>query len=143
MKIFDITRTLQPGMATWPGEPGPQLTPLKRMATGDAADVSHLALGVHTGTHVDAPCHFISGGAGIESLPLDALIGPARVVGIENKDAIRVAELERGELDGVQRVLFRTRNSDEWTESSFKEDFVYLDPEAAKWLVEHGIRLVG
>jgi len=143
MKIYDVTRTLKPGMATWPGEPGPQLTLLKRMAAGEAADVSHLALGVHTGTHVDAPCHFIPGGAGVESLPLDALIGPARVVGIENKSAIRVAELERCELDGAQRVLFRTRNSDEWTGASFKEDFVYLDHEAAKWLVEHGIRLVG
>ena len=141
--IYDITRTLRPGMATWPGEPGPIVTPLKRMADGHPADVSHLALGVHTGTHVDAPGHFIPGGAGVESLPLDALIGPARVVGIEHKGAIRVEELERHGLEGVPRVLFRTRNSDEWSESTFKEDFVYLEPEAARWLASHGTRLVG
>ena len=141
--IYDITRTLRPGMATWPGEPGPELTPLKRMADGHPADVSHLALGVHTGTHVDAPGHFIPGGAGVESLSLDALIGPARVVKIEHEGAIRVDELERYGLEGVPRVLFRTRNSDEWSESAFKEDFVYLEPEAARWLADHGTRLVG
>jgi arylformamidase len=141
--IFDITRTLHPGMATWPGEPGPEITPLKRMADGHAADVSHLALGVHTGTHVDAPRHFIPGAAGVESLPLDALIGPARVVAIEHEGAIRVEELKRCSLEGVERVLFRTRNSEEGSESAFKEDFVYLEPGAARWLIDHGTRLVG
>ncbi len=143
MEIYDVTRTLQTGMATWPGEPGPALTPIKRMSTGHPADVSHLALGVHTGTHVDAPRHFIEGAAGVESLPLTALIGPARVVGIKHEGAIRVEELERSGLEGVQRVLFRTRNSEEWSDSVFKEDFVYLDPEAARWLVNRGTRLVG
>jgi arylformamidase len=76
MKIYDVTRTLSPGMPTWPGEPGPEVTLIKEMAAGQPADVSHLALGVHTGTHVDAPRHFIPGGAGVESLPLASLIGP-------------------------------------------------------------------
>jgi arylformamidase len=130
-------------MATWPGEPGPELTLIKEMAAGHPADVTHLSLGVHTGTHVDAPCHFIPGGAGVEALPLTALIGPARVVSIEHEGAIQVAELERAGLDGVERVLFRTRNSDESTDAEFKEDFVYLDPEAARWLADYGTRLVG
>jgi arylformamidase len=143
MQIYDVTRTLQSGMATWPGEPGPELTLIKQMSAGQAADVSHLSLGVHTGTHVDAPRHFIPGGAGVESLPLTALIGPARVVGIQHEGAIRVDELERAGLDGVERVLFRTRNSDEWSGAEFREDFVYLDPEAARRLVERGTRLVG
>jgi arylformamidase len=143
MQIYDVTRTLQSGMATWPGEPGPELTLIKQMSAGQAADVSHLSLGVHTGTHVDAPRHFIPGGAGVESLPLTALIGPARVVGIQHAGAIRVDELERSGLDGVERVLFRTRNSDEWSGAEFYQDFVYLDPEAARWLVKRGTRLVG
>jgi arylformamidase len=143
MQIFDVTRTLQAGMATWPGEPGPELTLIKQMSAGQVADVSHLSLGVHTGTHVDAPRHFITGGAGVESLPLSALIGPARVVSIQNEGAVRVEELERAGLDGVERVLFRTRNSDQWSDSVFKEDFVYLDPDAARWLAERGTRLVG
>jgi arylformamidase len=143
MQIYDVTRTLQPGMATWPGEPGPELTLIKQMSAGQAADVSHLSLGVHTGTHVDAPRHFITGGAGVESLPMSALIGPARVVSIQNEGAVRVEELECAGLDGVERVLFRTRNSDQWSDSVFKEDFVYLDPEAARWLVDRGVSLIG
>jgi arylformamidase len=142
-RIYDVTRTLRPGMATWPGEPGPEVTMIKEMAAGHAADVSHLSLGVHTGTHVDAPGHFIPGAAGVESLPLAALVGPARVVAIEHARAIGVEELERAGLDGIERVLFRTSNSDEWSESEFREDFVYLEPEAARWLVERGARLVG
>jgi arylformamidase len=143
MRIYDITRTLRPGMATWPGEPGPELTLIKEMVAGHPADVSHLALGVHTGTHVDAPRHFIPGGAGVESLPLTTLIGPARVVSIADDRAIRVDELERAGLDGIERVLFRTRNSDEWSDAVFKEDFVYLEPDAAQWLASRGTRLVG
>ena len=130
-------------MATWPGEPGPDVTLIKQMSAGQTADVSHLALGVHTGTHVDAPCHFIPGGAGVESLPLDALVGPARVVAIQHKAAIHVEELERLGLDGVERVLFRTRNSEEWSETEFKESYIYIDPRAAQWLVDHSVRLVG
>ena len=143
MQIYDVTRVLQPGMPTWPGEPGPELTPIKQMSAGQPADVSHLALGVHTGTHVDAPRHFIPGGAGVESLPLTTLVGPATVVGIEDQSAIKVDELERSRLDGVERVLFRTRNSDEWLDSAFQEDFVHLEPEAARWLASRGTRLVG
>jgi arylformamidase len=143
VQIYDVTRTLQAGMATWPGEPGPDVTLIKQMSAGDSADVSKLALGVHTGTHVDAPCHFIPGGAGVESLPLTAMMGPARVVGMRHERAIRVDVLERLGLDGVERVLFRTRNSDNWSDSAFKDDFVYIDPEAADWLSKHGARLVG
>jgi arylformamidase len=143
MQIYDVTRTLHPEMATWPGEPGPTLTPIKQMALGHPADVSHLALGVHTGTHVDAPSHFIPGGAGVDATPLDALVGPATVVWIKNEGAIQVAELERTELQGAERVLFRTRNSDDGAAGDFKENFVYLDGDAARWLVSRGVCLVG
>ena len=141
--IYDVTRALRPEMPTWPGEPGPEVRLIKEMAAGQPADVSHLSLGVHTGTHVDAPKHFISGAAGIESLPLEVLIGPARVVMIEHDEAIRVDELEQMGLNGVERVLFRTRNSDEWSDTAFKEDFVYIEAEAASWLASGGTRLVG
>jgi len=113
------------------------------MSAGDTADVSHLSLGVHTGTHVDAPRHFIPGGSGVESLSLEAMLGPARVVQVEHEATIEVSELERLGLEGVQRVRFRTRNGDAWHESEFREDFVSLAPEAASWLVAHGMTLVG
>jgi arylformamidase len=143
MAIYDVTRTLHPGMPTWPGEPGPELTLIKEMAAGHSADVSYLSLGVHTGTHVDAPRHFIPGGASVESLPLEALIGPARVVSIRHQGAITVEELGSAGLEGIERVLFRTRNSDEWSDSAFKDDFVYIEPEAAQWLADRGTLLIG
>ena len=143
MTLYDVTRTLSPGMPTYPGEPGPEITPLKQMAAGDIADVSHLALGVHSGTHVDAPCHFIPGGAGIDQIPLEKLCGPARVVQIDDHDAVTVAELKRAGLSGVERVLFRTRNGELWNDAAFRQDFVYIAPEAAEWLVARGTLLVG
>jgi arylformamidase len=141
--IYDVTRTLEAGMPTWPGEAGPELTSIKSMAAGDAADVSHLGLGVHTGTHVDAPKHFIPGGDGVESLPLDVLIGPARVVAIRDPSQIGTQELQEARLEGVERVLFRTRNSEEWSDVQFREDFISLSPDAGKWLTDHGTKLVG
>ncbi len=143
MRIYDVSRTLESGMATWPGEAGPVLTPIKLMSLGHTADVSHLSLGVHTGTHVDAPKHFIPGGAGVETLPLAVLIGPARVVNIRHTGAIQTEELEQANLAGIERVLFRTRNSDDWSDEDFKQDFVHLEPDAALWLQSHGIKLVG
>jgi arylformamidase len=143
MEIYDVTRALKPGMATWPGEPGPELTLIKEMALGHPADVSFLSLGVHTGTHVDAPRHFIPGGSDVETLPLAALIGPARVVTIEDESAIRAEEIEGAHLQGIERVLFRTRNSDYGPDAPFVTDFVHLDPTAARLLVDLGVRLVG
>src|SRR5919109_3402354 len=107
-KFIDITLPLTPAMQVDPGEPGPELTPLSRIADGDPANVSHLCLGTHTGTHVDAPRHFIEGGADVAAMSLDSLCGPARVVGIKDRVAVRRAELEG--IDAVERVLFRTRN---------------------------------
>jgi arylformamidase len=143
MPLYDVTRTLIEGMPTYPGEPGPELTSLKRIADGDPANVSRLSLGVHTGTHVDAPVHFFEGAAGAETLPLDALCGPVRVVGIDDPEAVRVPELERAGLDGVQRVLFKTRNGELASDPSFRRDFVSIGPEAAEWLVARDVRLVG
>ena len=143
MRLFDVTRALTPNMPTWPGEPGPELTPLARIAEGGPANVSRLTMGVHTGTHVDAPRHFFDGAPTVESLSLETLCGPARVVRIDDPRAIRVAELERAGLDGAVRVLFRTRNSDLWKDGEFRKEFVFIEPDAARWLVDHGVRLVG
>lgn len=143
VSFIDVTLPLAPGMPVWPSEPAPQLTPLSSIANGDPANVSRLTLGTHTGTHVDAPRHFIEGGRTVEALPLAALCGPARVVPIQDRTAIRVAELEKIPLDGVMRVLFQTRNSALWNERGFRTDFVYLEPDAATWLVKRGVQLVG
>jgi arylformamidase len=120
------------------------LDPVHRIASGGPANVSKVCMGTHTGTHLDAPLHFFDGAKTAADLPLDALIGPAVVVGVQADDAIRANDLARIDLPaGTQRVLFKTRNSALLRRSQFSRDFVYLDPSAAHWLVERGARLVG
>jgi arylformamidase len=142
--MYDVTMTLTGDLPTFPGEPGVTLEPVHRIANGDPANVSKLSMGTHTGTHLDAPLHFFDGAPTVADLPLDALIGPALVVDIQLADTIRAHDLERIDLpSGIQRVLFKTRNSALLRQSQFSRDFVSIDPSAAHWLVERGVRLVG
>jgi arylformamidase len=144
MRLFDVTVPLRPGMPTYDSEPGPELAPLHRMARGDPSDVSVLSLGSHTGTHVDAPSHFLPGADGVESLPLDALMGPAFVVDLQESHEITHAQLARAGLPvGAQRLLLKTSNSALWDDPNFRTDYVALGEEAAEWLVRCNVRLVG
>ena len=147
MHIYDISVAITPGETpTYPGDPGIEVGSWSAIARGDPANVSVLNFGAHTGTHVDAPAHFIEGAPGIISLPLDALVGEARVVEIPS-DAGAVGEnhVRSESLRGATRVLFKTRNSAFWEDrrGRFREDFAYIEPEAARALVEAGVRLVG
>ncbi len=145
MTLVDVSLTIRPGMVVYPENPGPVLLPVQRIAEGAEANVGRLDTGLHTGTHVDAPRHFVEGGAGAEALPLDALVGPAVVVDArevgERLDASAVARLAIPE--GTERVLLRTRNSDLWGRGAFVEDFVAVEASGARALVEQGVRLVG
>jgi arylformamidase len=143
-QVYDITLTLAGDLPTFPGEPGVTIEPVHRIASGGPANVSMVCMGTHTGTHLDAPLHFFDGGQTVADLPLDALLGPAVIVSIQVADAIRANDLARIDLPaGTQRVLFKTLNSALVRQSQFMRDFVYIDPSAAHWLVERGIRLVG
>jgi arylformamidase len=144
MAIIDISVPVRPGMIFWDGEAAPVVERVSSIAAGDGYNLSRLVLGAHTGTHVDAPRHFIEGGASVEQLPLAALIGPALVV-----DARSVAEeidaemVEREVVAGTERVIFATRNSELWDRDGFTNDFVGASPSASALLVERGARLVG
>ena len=142
VEILDISVAIRPGMVTYPGDPTVQLERVSALADGAAANVSRLDFGVHTGTHVDAPAHFIDGAPAAETLPLHVLVGPVRVVdatGVtERLDNEALAELELAE-----RVLFKTRNSALWEQDSFVDDFVSLTGGGAQALIERGVRLVG
>lgn len=147
MSIYDISVPVAPGVTpTYPGDPGIEVGAWAAIARGDAANVSVLHFGAHTGTHIDAPAHFIEGAPGISSLPLDALVGEARVVEIP-ADALVVEEshVEEASLRGARRVLFKTRNSGFWATAGgrFREDFTFIAPGAARALVARGVRLVG
>jgi arylformamidase len=140
MEIFDVSIPIRPGMITYPGDPQVQTERVVSIEQGDVANLTRLDFGVHTGTHVDAPLHFIDQGAGADALPLDVFLGPCQVV-----DAT-AAEGEIGpELvpQHVERVLFKTRNSELWKRDTFDEGFVRIGVAAAERLVENRVRLVG
>lgn len=146
MRIHDVMVTLRPDMPTWPGEKGPSVEPLKRIARGDSSSVSLVSFGDHTGTHVDPPIHFVEGGNAVDQLPVDALVGPCRVVAYGEDDPISAKWLAgAGIPGGTERVLFKTRNSRLWADGghAFDEHFIALDETAARWLVEAGVKLVG
>ena len=147
MRIYDISVAIAPGETpTYPGDPGIKIESWASMASGDAANVTVLHFGAHTATHVDAPAHFIEGAPGFSWLTLDAFIGEARVVELpDDVGAIDAGHVAAHDLQGVARVLFKTRNSGFWKNSGgrFREDFTYLAPDGARALVESGVRLVG
>lgn len=147
MPIYDITVPVAPGETpVYPGDPGIKFEAWSSISRGDPANVTVLRLGAHTGTHVDAPAHFIEGAPGLASLPLDALVGPARVVEIPaDAEAVGEEHVGAGALGGASRVLFKTRNSAFWESPGgrFREDFAYITPGAARALAAAGVRLVG
>lgn len=131
-------------MVVWPGDAPFERADTLEIAAGGACNLSQFSTTAHIGTHMDAPRHFLQGAAGMESLPLDAVIGPARVIPIHDTEAIRVAELEPHGLMKGERVLFKTRNSDIcWTSDHFQSKFIYIPPETAQYLVERGVQTVG
>ena len=141
---IDVSVPLRSGMVHWPGDPPASITRALDMNHGAACNVSQLSLGAHTGTHMDAPVHFFSNGAGIDTMPLDATIGPARVLAIADPTAVTVAELQTQHIARGERILFKTRNSARsWVNDLFIEDFVYIAHEAAQYLAQIGVQIVG
>jgi arylformamidase len=147
MTISDITLTLSPNLPSWPGDPAVTLERVRKIEEGANANVSRLDMGVHNGTHVDAPVHFVPGEFGVDRLDLNILVGPALVVELPDEvDTITASVLQTTSIpSGTKRVLFKTRNSKIWAnrESGFQTDFVGVEVDAAEYLVAIGIELVG
>ena len=145
MKIFDISVPVRPGMIIYEGDPDLELERWESMAEGASANISRLSLGVHTGTHVDAPLHFLDDAPGTEGIDVARLIGPAVVVdGMELDGAIDADALAGLHIpEGAERVLLKTPNSRLWEQGTFTRDFVRLDGSGAGWVVERGIAVIG
>lgn len=147
MKIIDITAVTHPGFVTWNGgEQGYSLTRIARIAEGSVCNVSVIEVGAHTGTHIDAPYHFIHGGKTVESLDLNVLVGPVVVVDLTGILKIEAAHLERQNLlAGTTRIILKTDNTVRRLidDQTFHTDYVGVAPSAAHWIVDHGIKLVG
>jgi arylformamidase len=144
MTFYDVTVPLSNDLPTYPGDPGVEIAEWRSLSKGDSANVSVVNFGAHTGTHVDAPAHFIDGAAKIESLPLDSLIGECVVIEVPKEifvvdEAFVTANVPVGSI----RVLLKTRNSEFWKTTQFHTDFTYLDLGAATWLRDQGAKLVG
>lgn len=144
MHLYDITVPISPRLPVYPGDPAVTLTPVAQLQWGDAANVSQITLSSHTGTHLDAPRHFFVTGATIDAIPLQALLGPARVCAFPHATSHLTADDFRAyDLTGITRLLVKTPNSALWTHPHFQDDYIALTESAAQFLIEQGIRLVG
>jgi len=146
MHIYDVSVPISARTPTYPGDPGVDIRQWLSLADGDAANVSAICFGAHTGTHVDAPAHFIKDAPKVQSMDLHTLIGEVQVMEIPNGViSIEESHLENGFDADTKRILFKTRNSNFWSEADgqFHADYTYISPAAAKKLVDHGMRLVG
>lgn len=144
--IIDISIPLKEGMPAWPNGKKLKIGKEMDMEKGDRSNDSFLECNVHTGTHIDAPRHFLKNGKTMEQIPLDVLIGPATVAHFPNTDAITAQDLDDLNLsNNIERLLLKTRNAEFWEkdEKKFREDFVALLPDAAQWISDHNIKLVG
>ncbi len=144
MRIYDVSVPLSSRTPKYPGDPEIKITQLQNLLSGDSANLSAINFGAHSGTHVDAPAHFIQGATRVDSLSLDVLVGEVLLVEVPSSvSAIDAALIMSLDLAGTRRVLFKTRNSDFWNETEFHSDYTAIDPGAGQKLVELGVELIG
>ena len=141
---IDISVTFSDNMVSWPKDPfPPSVKRIMDVNEGDKVTMSELHIISHTGTHLDAPLHFVPGGDTIDHMPLDTAVGPARVIEIKDPESIKPAELEQYDIQPGERILFKTQNSEKlFQKKEFTKDYVYITFEAAEYLAKKGIRLV-
>ncbi|MDQ3044416.1 MAG: cyclase family protein [Chloroflexota bacterium] len=146
-RIYDISLPITPDLPTWPGDPAVLVESLSRISHGAVVNVSHVSMSSHTGTHVDAPWHFIEDGTRLVDIVIEEWIGPCLVIELPI-DAQRIEPIHLDAIDlppGTSRLLFKTSNSALWesTTKIFLESYVALSAGAARWIVAHDIKLVG
>jgi len=145
-EIIDISLPVSSNLTTWPDSSGFQILKTKSLENNDGVNESKIICNIHTGTHIDAPLHYIKNGASIEKLNLEILLGPVYVLDLTNTTCITLDVLQHASIpEDTKRILFKTRNSNLWKSycHEFKKDYVALSSDAARWLVERNISLVG
>jgi arylformamidase len=143
LMIYDVSMTLEPGMLVFEGDPPYEVTHPLQIAKGDLCNLSVLCFGSHTGTHIDAPRHFIEGGASVDELPLEHFFGPARLLEFPGAEWITAGDLEENGLGEEKILLLKTRNSALLEKSVFDRTFTGISEDAARYLASAGIRTVG
>ena len=143
-KMYDITMTIKEGMISWPSDGPVHVERVKSMIDGDRLNQSRLDMSAHTGTHIDAPVHFLETGTGIDKVSLDLLMGPAVLVHLPGIEEIGAYQLKNAGIPaGTQRLILKTDNSALLDKNVFEEKFSYLTLDGARYLVDHQVRLVG
>jgi arylformamidase len=146
MRIYDISLTISPQIPTWPGDPKVVLERFSVMEQGSSSYVSRIEMSTHTGTHVDAPYHFINNGMTVDKLDLKILNGRVYVLHLPNAKEITGSLLEKSGIPPrTRRIIFKTRNSEYWSKniSDFQTAYVGLSADGAQYLVDHGVKLIG
>jgi len=143
--IYDVSVPIVEGMPVWPSDPALKLTSQSHLSRDKShtVQVTNIEMGSHTGTHIDAPFHFVPNGRKLHEIPIEQLVGPATVIQIAGVPSISRKHLEAVNWNNIQRVLFKTDNSEHWNDGAFYESFVYLEPDAAQFLADSGVRVVG
>ncbi len=143
-RFIDVSMLIEDGMISWPSDGPVKVEKVRSMEDGERLNLSRLEMSAHTGTHVDAPVHFLEGGAGIDAIPLEILIGPAVLVHIPHARGIGDAQLESAGIPpGTSRLLIGTDNSSLMDKGRFDPEYAFITPDGARFLVTLGIRLVG
>jgi arylformamidase len=144
-EIYDISISLGGGSIDWPGLPVYDREYFQKISAGDACDVSFLKMPAHVGTHIDTPSHFVAGAKNLDEYPVEEWIFQAHVVNIEDKEAVHRAELAALEILPGEALLFKTRNSssDKYLNGIFDENYIYISLDAAEFIVEKQVGLVG
>jgi arylformamidase len=143
-KWIDISIPIRTGMVNWPGDPPVDIERVSDVRRGDSCTLSKIGMGSHTGTHIDAPRHFLAEGKPISQIPIEATVGTARVIEILDPESIKPEELSRHHLRRGERVLFKTLNSTRvWQTTRFVEDFVSISKEAADYLSSLKVKTIG
>ena len=143
MRIHDISVPIRPGMIVYPGDPEVTIELWESIAKGETANVSRMDFGLHSGTHVDAPVHFLPGESGVDAIPLDALLGPVEVVDATAAEQLDEPALRAALPERADRVILKTRNSALWNHDGFSDAMLRLDAGAARVVVARGIRTIG
>ena len=143
-KVFDVTMTIKEGMISWPSDGPVHVEKVKSMIDGDRLNQSRLDMSAHTGTHIDAPVHFLEDGTGVDTLDLEMLMGPAVLVHLPGVEEIGAYQLKNAGIPaGTDRLILKTDNSALLAKGNFDEKFSYLTLDGARFLVDHQVRLVG
>lgn len=147
LQLIDVTIPFSDDLPVWPGDPAIELRPLARIETGGSSNVTQIVCPTHCGTHVDPPRHFIADGATMSDVPLERWVGPCQVIELDPSIArIEPQHLIASDFElGTERLLLKTANSEKWNHQPrvFETDYAALTPDAARWVVEHGVKLIG